>query len=76
LNAGRTAGVVAGMKFFARSPRNVYMLVEVLAVCDDDSEAFVITSGFKNRAAGTVKPRAGWKLTSRAPRRAYEYFPG
>ena len=76
LNAGRTAGVVAGMKFFAVSPRNVYMLVEVSAVSDDNSEAYVITSGFKNRAQGTVKPRVGWKLTSRAPRKAYEYFPG
>ena len=75
LNAGRSAGVVAGMKFFALSPRNVYMLVEVRQVRDDDSEAYVITSGFKDNSKGTVKPRAGWRLTSRAPRRAYEYFP-
>jgi hypothetical protein len=75
LNAGRTAGVVAGMKFFALSPRNVYMLVEVTDVRDNDSDAYVITSGFKNHAQGTVRPRAGWKLTTRAPRKAYEYFP-
>jgi hypothetical protein len=76
LNAGRTAGVVSGMKFFALTPRNVYMLVEVSAVREDSSEAYVVTSGFKNHARGDVKPRVGWKLTSRAPRRAYEYFPG
>lgn len=76
LNAGRTAGVVRGMKFFSLSPRNVYMLVEVTDVRDDSSEAYVITSGFTNRLGKSVKPRVGWKLTSRAPRRAYEYFPG
>lgn len=76
LNRGRTAGVVAGMKFFAVSPRNVYLLVEVSAVSDDNSRAYVITSGFKNHSGKEVKPRVGWKLTSRAPRKAYEYFPG
>jgi hypothetical protein len=76
LNVGRTAGVVSGMKFFAMSPRNVYMLVEVRDVRDDNSEAYVVTSGFKNNSAKQVKPRVGWRLTSRAPRKAYEYFPG
>ena len=76
LNAGRTAGVVPGMKFFAVSPSNVYMLVEVTQVRDDSADAYAITSGFKNHSAKQLTPRVGWKLTSRAPKRAYEYFPG
>lgn len=75
LNVGRTARVVPGMKFFAVSPGNVYMLVEVTEVRDDSSDAYAITSGFKNHSGKEVKPRAGWKLTSRAPKRAYSYFP-
>lgn len=76
LNVGRTAGVVPGMKFFALSPNRVYLLVEVTNVRDSDSDAYVITSGFTNKSAGQVKLQAGWKLTSRAPKRAYEYYPG
>ena len=76
LNVGRTAGVVPGMKFFAVSPRNVYMLVEVTSVSDDNAEAYAITSGFRNHSEREVKPRVGWKLTSRAPKDAHEYYPG
>ncbi len=76
LNVGRTAGVVPGMKFFAMSPRNIYMLVEVISVRDDNAEAYVITSGFRNHSEREVKLRVGWKLTSRAPRDANEYYPG
>ena len=76
LNVGRTSGVVPGMKFFAVSPRNVYMLVEVLSVRDDNAEAYVITSGYRNRSEREVKLRVGWKLTSRAPDDAGEYYPG
>ena len=76
LNAGRAMGVVAGMKFFALSPKNIYLLVEVTEVRDDGSEAYVVTSGFRDKTVGDAEPRVGWKLTSRAPRKAYEYFPG
>jgi hypothetical protein len=76
LNTGRTAGVVPGMKFFAVSPRNVYMLVEVSNVSDDSAEGFVIMSGFRNHSQREVKLRIGWKLTSRAPRDAGNYYPG
>ena len=76
LNVGRRAGVVPGMKFFAIFPRNVYMLVEVINVRDNDSEAYVMTSRFRNHSDREVKPRVGWKLTSRAPRSASEYYPG
>jgi hypothetical protein len=64
------------MKFFAVSPRNVYMLVEVISVSDDRSEALVITSGFRNHSERELKLRAGWKLTSRAPKDAGNYYPG
>jgi hypothetical protein len=64
------------MKFFAVFPRNVYMLVEVISVSDETAEAFVIMSGFRNRSDRELKLRAGWKLTSRAPRDAGNYYPG
>lgn len=73
LNAGRTAGVVVGMKFFAMLPRNVHMLVEIIEVRDTNSEAFVNMSRFKNDSEREVKPRIGWKLTSRAPRIGYDF---
>ncbi|HEX6718833.1 MAG TPA: hypothetical protein VF088_17130 [Pyrinomonadaceae bacterium] len=73
LNVGRRAGVVPGMKFFAIFPGNVYMLVEVISVRDNDSEAYVMTSRFKNHSDREVKPRVGWKLTSRAPRSIFGY---
>jgi hypothetical protein len=76
LNVGRAAGVVPGMKFFALFPRNVFMLVEVLNVQDNNSEAYVITSTFTNNSSRTLKLRVGWKLTSRAPKSAREYYPG
>ncbi len=76
LNTGRTAGVVPGMKFFAVFPRNVYMLVHVMSVREDSSEALVITSGFKNRSERELRLRAGFRLTSRAPRDAGNYYPG
>lgn len=75
LNKGRAAGVVPGMKFFAVFPRNVYILAEVISVHENDSDAYVITSGFHNHSDNEVKPRAGWKLTSRAPRNASQYYP-
>lgn len=76
LNVGRNDGVVARMKFFAISPRNVYMLVQVTEVTDNESEVFVITSGFKNGSLKSVRVKVGWKFTSRAPKRASDYYPG
>ena len=64
------------MKFFLVSRGNVYMLVEVLSVNDDRSEAFAITLGVRNHSDREVKPQVGWKLTSRAPRDAGDYYPG
>ena len=76
LNTGRKAGVVPGMKFFAVSPRNVYMLVHVMSVGENSSDALVITSGFRNHSEREMRYRVGWKLTSRAPRDAGNYYPG
>jgi hypothetical protein len=76
LNVGRRVAVFRGMKFFAISTANIYMLVEVTEVGESDCEAYVITSGFKNHSTGEVRPQVGWRLSSRAPKRAYEYYPG
>ena len=76
LNKGRNAGVVPGMKLFATSPRSVFALAEVVAVTDETSEVFVITSGFKRGGRKNGNPQVGWEFTSRAPKGARDYFPG
>lgn len=76
LNVGRADGVVDGMKFYLSSPRNIFMLVEVTEVGERTSSAYVIMSGHRNGSENEIRPRAGWRLTSRAPRDASSYFPG
>lgn len=75
LDAGRIEGIVPGMKFFALTPRNVFMAVEVTDVTDHNAEAYVMILRFKTGIDKEVKPKVGWRLTSRAPRRAFDYFP-
>lgn len=75
LSVGRAEGVVKGMKFYALSPRNVHMLVEVMEVGEHSAEAYVITSGYRSNSEREVKPRIGWRLTSRAPADASNYYP-
>jgi hypothetical protein len=76
LNVGRAEGVGAGMKFYASFPKAIYMLVEVTEVEEHTSVAYVITSGYRNYSGRAVRPRVGWRLTSRAPRGASTYYPG
>jgi hypothetical protein len=75
LNVGMADGVVPEMKFYAFAPRNIHMLVEILDTSEHSSRAYVITSGYR-RSDKDVTPRLGWKLTSRAPRDASNYYPG
>ena len=76
LDVGRAEGAVSGMKFYTLYPKNIYMLLEVTEVGEHTSEAYVITSGFKNNSEKEVKPQVGWKLTSRAPKDAWSHYPG
>jgi hypothetical protein len=75
LNVGTADGVVPEMKFYALAPRDVYMLVEILRAGEHSSSAYVITSGFRH-SDRNVTPKVGWKLTSRAPKDASNYYPG
>jgi hypothetical protein len=75
LNVGRANGVVPEMKFYAAAPANIYMLVEILDAGEHSSRAYVITSGYRH-SDKSVTPNVGWKLTSRAPRNASNYYPG
>lgn len=75
LNVGIADGVVPEMKFWAFAPRNVYMLVEILDAAEHSSRAYVITSGYRH-SDKNVTPKVGWKLTSRAPGDASNYYPG
>lgn len=76
LNAGIYDGVVPEMKFYAYATNNIYLLVEVSDVGEHTSRAYVITSGHRKYSEKEVRPRIGWKLTSRAPKDASNYFPG
>jgi hypothetical protein len=75
LNVGKANGVVPEMKFYAATPSNIYMLVEILDASEHSSLAYVITSGYRH-SDRNVTPKVGWKLTSRAPKDASNYYPG
>jgi hypothetical protein len=72
---GTANGVVPEMKFYAAAPANIYMLVEILDAGEHSSRAYVITSGYR-RSERNVMPKVGWRLTSRAPKDASNYYPG
>lgn len=74
LNVGTSDGVVPEMKFYAFAPK-IYMLVEIFEAGEHSSRAYVITLGARS-SEKIVTPRVGWKLTSRAPKDASDYFPG
>jgi cell shape-determining protein MreC len=75
LDVGTANGVVPEMKFYAAAPANIYMLVEILDAGEHSSRAYVITSGYR-RSERNVIPKVGWRLTSRAPKDASNYYPG
>jgi len=76
LNVGSADGVVSGMKFYSAFTKNIYMLTEITEVSEHTSTAFIIMSGHKKISGRDVTPRVGWKLSSRAPKDAYMYYPG
>jgi hypothetical protein len=75
LNAGRDEGVVTGMKFYLSRPGNIYMQLEVTSVEEHTAEAFVIMTTFMDDRVEDVKPKVGWKVTSRAPEDNWQYQP-
>jgi hypothetical protein len=75
LNVGRAEGVVREMKFYLSRPRNIYMQLEVTDVQEHTSEAFVIMATFTDDREEDVKPKVGWKFTSRAPEDNSRYLP-
>ena len=75
LNVGTADGVVPETKFYAYSPRNIYMLVEILEAGEHSSRAYVITAGYRH-SDGMVVPKVGWKFTNHAPADASNYYPG
>jgi hypothetical protein len=73
LNAGRVEGVVREMKFYLSRPGNIYMQVEVTDVQEHTSEAFVMMATFTDSREAEVKPKVGWKFSSRAPENNSQY---
>ena len=75
LSAGHAEGVVREMKFYLSRPRNIHMLLEVTDVQEHTSEAHVIMATFTDNREEEVKPKVGWKFTSRAPEDNSRYLP-
>jgi hypothetical protein len=76
LNAGRAEGVVREMKFYLSRPSNIYMQLEVTDVQEHTSEAFIITTRFRDNREEDIKLKVGWKFTSRAPKDNSQFQPG
>lgn len=75
LNAGRAEGVVPEMTFYLSRPRNVYMQIEVTDVREHTSEAFVIMVRYTDNREDEVRPKVGWKFTSRVPAGDSHFLP-
>jgi len=75
LNVGRAEGVVREMRFYLSRPRNIYMQLQVTDVREHSAEAFVIIATFTDNREADVKPKVGWKFTSRAPEDNSRYLP-
>jgi len=76
LSVGRVEGVVQEMKFYLSRPGNIYMQLEVTDVQEHRSEAFIMMATFMDNREEDVKPKVGWKFTSRAPKDNSQYQPG
>lgn len=76
LDVGRAEGVVREMKFYLSQPRNIYMQLEVIDVQEHASEAFIITTAFRDNREEDIKPKVGWQFTSRAPKDNSQFQPG
>jgi len=76
LGIGSVDEVVSGMKFYALSPENVVMLIEVFEVHEHTSKAYLISGSYKDNREGELRIRPGWRVTSRAPKNASAFYPG
>lgn len=74
LSVGTADDVVPGIKFYA-AVRNIHMMVEILETGAHSPRVYVIAP-YARSSKKTMTPRVRWKLTSRAPQDASNYFSG
>ena len=67
LNVGKTAGVVEGMKFWLVGVENIHIQLYVTEVHEKTSVANVISAGTSGESDIEIKPKVGWKFTSKMP---------
>lgn len=67
LNVGKTAGVVEGMKFWLVGVENIHIQLYITEVREQTSVAQVISAGTSGEGDIEIKPKVGWKFTSKMP---------
>jgi len=67
LNVGKTSGVVEGMKFWLIGVENIHIQLYVTEVREKTSVARVISADTSGEGDIEIKPKAGWKFTSKMP---------
>jgi hypothetical protein len=74
LNVGRAHGVVPEMRFYLSRPGKHFMVLNVTKVQKHTSEASVELASSRDNGEG-IKPRVGWKVSSRAPKDSWQFMP-
>ena len=73
LNVGKNNGVIPQMKFYRARRGEPFFIFEVISVDEHTAEAAVVlVSGSDDKKA---QPKAGWKLSSRAPKNTAQVMP-
>jgi hypothetical protein len=67
LNVGKSAGVVEGMKFWLIGVENIHIQLYVTEVREKSSVANIISAGTSGEGDIEIKPKIGWKFTSKMP---------
>jgi hypothetical protein len=74
LNAGKSEGVIQEMKFYYRRGGR-FIVFEVTSVDEHTSAAAVVLANTSNDSEQELKLKAGWKVSSRAPKGNERFMP-
>jgi hypothetical protein len=75
LNVGRAEGVIPRMYFYDFRMRGIYMRLYVREVQEHTSEASIFMATHEGPGNREVRPKVGWKVTSRAPKNESSFWP-
>jgi hypothetical protein len=67
LNAGRSKGVIKGMKFYLIKVKNALVWIRITDVREHKSEADIVSIGNSAGSDEEIKPAVGWEFTSKMP---------